>query len=1213
MVCNDPVGKGNLAACAQGARQFLAGLGLLAAAVACGDPVATAKTAPATPDTTDPDGGQDGTEPTDAPAVVDTAAPLDGDAAIEAKGPELTDAPDIQTAPDVGCLTDNQCVGAVPVTGCTVAVCQKGLCILGPKPGTCCDDAPCDDGVQCTKDKCDVATNTCQNAPIAGCCQNQKKYLNVGFEQAPVGVAATYEGFVQSPDPKDASYPNGNVKWQVETRRAHSGTHSLYFGNECGTYDSEMKGALACKESAVSLALYTALKSSEVQIPAGEAALLSFWMWVDTQPVLTQLHWTQTQKGENDCSPKCGIGATCAANANGKTECVKQPQKAGTCKVPCDPGTTCVDVGGGNSACVNESDVMTVRINGAVKPTLTSTEFDKSTKGQWKHFVVNLAEYAGKSVQILWEFKTNTNRNAYEGIYLDDVGIETYCVKKDEKSEGFASCDEKTACPDDKKECSADVCTPFTNLKVQGLCLYDKVANCCAGSIDCDDAKDCTVDACNKAVGKPTGSCSHKPDSNKEQCCKAEKLFGDNFEAGSLAGWATVLSNSQQVLWQLHKSGGTGGGAAMYFGNAAQTNYDDPTIKPNGPKGRVCSVKKVKLTDTAAYNVAKFQLKMETEWSGKKKESYVNPAVVQGQPVEKVDYLNVEVRVAGVVQTVWSSDSVYGTTEGQFLPVTVDLDKFAGKEVELCFYFDAGDSAANAAKGITIDDVQIAVACEKEVCTVAEHCAAECDAVLDTPSCEAGKCVCTKIPGKCKDDASCDDKDSCTDQACKLGKCEYTMKSPTCCAAKTPYQESFDAGVAGAALPTGWKVTGLPGTALNGKPYDQTIKWNITDLKAKSPQFSLYFGNNGTYNAGASAPGGLARSPEVTLPANGTTLLTFALFLSTEWDPNPKDPTKVFKAPPPGIVVDRLRVGLNDPKQADAAKANAWLWDSYAIEGTTAGNWQVVVVAVPDAWKGKTAKLQFEFDAGHDNNNIYEGAYIDNVHLTTVCDVPECVEDKKCVPAVPDVCKKYYCSAQTVANQLSFACKADFKPGPTCCSSSVALAAETFESAKLGAWAGSCNNTLVKWQASPHKYLAGLYEAYMGNQEKQNYADGTSIVVCSLTSPLVTLSSDLKKEAFLQFKAWIDVETNSFEKLRVVATTFAGNQKLTKVIWDKAVAKDMTLAEYKMAIEKKINVSEFKGKGAVSFSFEFDSLDAKKNADFKGVYLDDLTVTEPCL
>ena len=81
------------------------------------------------------------------------------------------------TCADIDADGVGDCVQCVADSDCWLTnVCQLGAscvdheCVYVDDPDCCLDDFDCDDGVACTTDSCDVATNTCLFAPIDGCC-----------------------------------------------------------------------------------------------------------------------------------------------------------------------------------------------------------------------------------------------------------------------------------------------------------------------------------------------------------------------------------------------------------------------------------------------------------------------------------------------------------------------------------------------------------------------------------------------------------------------------------------------------------------------------------------------------------------------------------------------------------------------------------------------------------------------------------------------------------------------------------------------------------------------------------------------------------------------------------------------------------------------------------------------------------------------------------
>lgn len=1134
---------------------------------------------------------EDDVAPTPKPDVIDIAQGTDastGTTDAEQPGTDAVVATDVAAGTDAvtqdikpPCQSDNGCKDFL-VKACEMAVCNLGTgqCEAKPKPGTCCTDAQCDDNNTCTLDKCDVTSAKCENGPIANCCVDQQIVLDVGFEQK------VLEGFTSVDSGK-----NGNVDWRVETKRARTGKYSVYLGNECSTYDTSISAATACQGGGTGQPINARLRSPSINLPAGKNSILHFWLWLDTEPPYS----------------------------------LKSP---GNCAKPCGAAQSCVNVGQDGSVCVNESDLLRLRINDQLLD-WNSLTIGKTTEGNWRHVAVNLAAWTGKGVQVSWEFATaNGQQNGYEGVYLDDIRVETLCADDN------TLCDAGELCSDDGNPCSNETCNVFVNGQT-GLCFYDKIPSCCTSAVDCSDKNDCTVDVCNKAPADATGSCKNPPNTENAQCCLPTKLYSDPLDTASVTkdgaggSWKVVSSNSQTVGWQINATGGATG-TGLTFSDATFAKYDDQSIKPQGPRGVVCS-KQVTLSAGTLYNVATFQLKLSTEWDGQPKDQYVNPPDIEG--AAKADVFSVYVESAGQLcgpteckapgvtlpEGLWTSDKIQGSTDGKWLPVSINLDKWAGKPVRLCFGFDAGDSFANSAGFATVDDVSIEVVCSEGACNFDAQCADACGS-CQAGLCVGGSCVCEAVAGCCTKAADCDDGDTCTTETCGAdGQCTYNQISPTCCSNKTPLSTNFEGD---GKLPSGWKTAFLTGQPQeSSKAYSKLVNWTVTPTKAfGGSTYSMYFGTNGvTYNAGNEVPAAVVRSTDLQIPGNGTTLVTFNLYLSTEWNPPANNPNYKFsldKALWDTITVDRLRVGFYDPTIIDQKKATTWAWTSYSIEGTTNGKWASVVFAVPEAVKGKKMRLAVEFDAGSTTLNNYEGAFIDNLELSTVCEAPACISDEQCIPASPDVCKKYYCAKDP--NAALFSCQEDVKAGPTCCVSTVAVPQETFEGGdiKLTSYVADGNSNIAKWQVVPKKYGNGQFELYFGNPAATNYADavipGTAGAKGTVTlTKSAPLSADVKKNAFLNLKAWFDIE-KQFEKFEIRVTVLEAGIK-DELVWtnlDKTYFNPDT--QLKTPLNLQINLAKYKGLGNLQFTISFDSIDKNKNDQFGGIWLDDISITEPC-
>lgn len=694
----------------------------LLSSAGCSDPAPE----PAKKDTSSAD--SDASDVSGADTASDTEVPQDSDASSgDSSGSDAANldsadsAADGDAAVDVAqCATASDCDGTLTLTACQQASCEAGECKASAKPlPFCCSDAACDDKDECTEDSCDPATSKCENKVDPKCCTGKQTMFKSGFEAASLGDLKISD-----------SAGNGGVTWSQSTARAHSGKASLYFGNACKTYDTSMTVDGGCKAGKDAQPVSSTLTSGEFLLPAGTVAHVQFWLWLDAEPPLT------------DSFP------------------------AGKCASACALNSACVVVNG-VSQCLPERDVLNVNLlqGGKTIPLFSSLSIGKTTGGTWKQIALDLSAFGGSAAKLQWQFASGTAlKNHYEGIYLDDVVIETVCAQN--------ACSPTAPCAADGNACSADPCTPYNNGKNgAGACLYGAIPGCCADDGDCKDDNACTVDSCKQ------GQCSFVPDASKPSCCKPSVPFGDDFDGGSLAsvGWTALEQNSTAVQWRLLSAAS---GSALAFANEDGSSYADSSLSEEvGAKGTLCSPS-VQLKEGTLYNLLTFQLKLETEWSGADAKAYKNPPV-EGLP--KYDAFGVQVLVDSQLQPAWSSDAIYGTTEGKWQTITVSLDAWAGKKVQVCLSFDAGDGSKNDYSGAWIEDLAVKIACSKQACYLDSECAAKSCGACEQAKCDAAAgCVCAKVSGCCAGDGDCTDTDPCTTDVCKSGVCKND-KVANCC------------------------------------------------------------------------------------------------------------------------------------------------------------------------------------------------------------------------------------------------------------------------------------------------------------------------------------------------------------------------------------------------------------------------------------------------
>ena len=1193
-------------------QRVLAVLALSAALAACGSKTVTPPADTGPGDDTSDDVSTDDAGDTGPSDVGSDAAPAD-------TGPDIQ--PDIQ--PDVPpvdvaleCKIDDDCFkvkNADPQ--CQVTTCVDNKCTdpkLKPGANVCCSDTDCAD-ILCQTAACNKATAQCEYSVKPLCCPDKETPLpKVKFEDGTLSSFATNVSTTAT---------GSTVNWQVSNKRAHTGKSSVYFGNECYNYDTSATPATSCQSTGGAAKVTGKLTSTEIVIPKDKATgapkptVLHYWLWLDASPAFVKLN----------------------------------PGNAGTTCTSCAIDQVCVNFGGGaKDACMTETDVLTVSVNGAsgATPVWSSVKIDKSTGGKWEHRVINLAGF-GDSVTVTWQFVGKAGTTEYEGLYLDDIEVETLCATDN------SGCDTKTACTNTTgNACAQTDCTFYDNVTDKGICFGDLTPGCCAGVADCQDNNTCTIDSCAIVGAAATGLCSNVPDASQSQCCLPSNLYADGYENG-ISAWKNVGSNSTTVGWKVNPTGGTTGSKSLVFSDSTFQSYADPKLTTQGPKGTICSPE-IQLQSGTLYDVVKFSVSLITEWCGQT--TYNNPPGSQapctadadcktaGESCNKVlgvcalnsplDKLTVTfltggqycgatecTQVVGNIKTpLWSSDLIKGCNDGNYQTVKLHLDQFAGKKGRVCFTFDAGDPSGNAFAGPNIDDFSMDITCQDTVCAVDSDCDSKCKPTVEKGKCDpttgAGICSC-QPSGICVVDTDCDDKDSCTVDTCVQGKCDSVLTAGCCTEKSQIPSESFEK-TGGTALPTGWATSFATAAASpTGDPYDTTLKWHISqdNFYGTSPDlYSLYFGSTlGNYDAGSQkVPYGLVNSAPVAVPVNGTTIVTFHLNLSTEWDA-----PAVFAVPQYNgtvFAVDRLRFGFVDPTDPTNI---TWAWSSYDIGGTTNGQWMPISVKAPAAVAGKTVQLVWEFDAGNPKNNNHIGPYIDAISMWTTCAAPVCVADADCTPATPDPCTSYACALDETAK--TFSCGTGFKAGPGCCQPTSPLPAVTFENATLGSLTGSATpGILTSWSAIPHKYMNGKYEAYFGNPAKWNYDDPTTpagscgAVTSDLYTQVLKIGTNPKQSAQLQFAIYADIEqpvgTFQTEHFQVIIKNGAQSQ----MIWD---ATDPTTGLKPTQFKSKQNIvlplTKWQGLNII-VEFHFDTGDCTLNDKYEGVFLDDIQVTEPC-
>ena len=304
----------------------------------------------------------------------------------------------------------------------------------------------------------------------------------------------------------------------------------------------------------------------------------------------------------------------------------------------------------------------------------------------------------------------------------------TYCYFQENKS----CCNDVGDC-DDGNPCTADACP------VPGeLCKHDTVAACCLSAAQCNDGDDCTEDTCtaNKCghknvCCKSSSDCDDKDDTctedscvggkcqwkqtNKPGCCTplvAEYHFNDG---GQGAGWTFQKCTPSvsyyspvgcvngsgakpQKGWQvdpaaLQKKSANG---ALYYGDPNAKNFNF------GANAGVAMSPKIKIPQ------GKSQVEFWIYWDTETGTKYDKSAVFLFLDGVKQNVGSTGMPNSGALY--YSGTGVYGSAK-KWYHVKADTSAWAGKELQLQFYFNSGDSAVNSGQGIFVDDIKLTVDC----------------------------------------------------------------------------------------------------------------------------------------------------------------------------------------------------------------------------------------------------------------------------------------------------------------------------------------------------------------------------------------------------------------------------------------------------------------------------------------------------------------------
>ena len=709
------------------------------------------------------------------------------------------------------------------------------------------------------------------------------------------------------------------------------------------------------------------------------------------------------------------------------------------------------------------------------------------------------------------------------------------------------------------------------------------------------------------------------------------------------------------MTWQVTNATASDGSYALYYGNGEDYDCGQALCAAQ------VTTPEINLEDVEdIYDLRlSFSVNMSTEWDVVEPGDYPpnNASVVQ------IDVLYVEVLVDGVVTEVWNSDVLTGTTYGIWEDAWANLSAYKGEIVQLRFRFYTGTAqpANNDSTGVFVDQIRVEKVCGT-VCEAAMDCTGggDCTAAM----CDFGVCSYPVDPECCTDEinADCDDDNPCTNDSCQGGTCSHVFSGEQDCCSPNPsvFADSFLS-----AQNTAWYVPeSIPscGTFPNECEEEEgencatcptdcgacPVGWNVTSDQSFTAPFSLYFGNpvSGNYENGQDKAQGWMAGPDVVIPPYGIPAVSFHLWLDTEHTAI----SDLFEQQVPWDIL-RLHVQTKDGEVYDDMVEiwNSMAWDTKGSTWDTQADdvvWKQIYVALDGMdLANETVRFVFEFDSDDDNANAFQGAYVDDFKVFTLCDAAfQCLSAYDCPETTPgsEDCSKELCDGADGPGGISGTCYAEANPAlQGCCVQEIIgeMASDFDGPCGMEDWVASPtpDQTDVAWQTwdEENHTQGGECSLYFGNPATGSYDNPGQTPQGIVTSPTWEIPAGLDAEVEVSFWLWMDLEDTwsltdvlSLHMGLKFLDILPANEEV--LLWSKAC--DMALGLCDMAgfetycdawgctnwpwgqwkhVTVTIPTSQFTGYGYLEFWFEFNAQDDVNNEGV-GIFVDDFQVKTTC-
>jgi hypothetical protein len=384
---------------------------------------------------------------------------------------------------------------------CTPSRCVGGLCLSLPRASCCAADAECDDANACTVDTCPVVAGDCAHAWRAHCCLDA---TDCDDANPCTDDGCTGAGGICTHDQVDACcLTNGDCDDHLgATLDLCLAAACVHKPAGCTTAtDCDDADACTTAECLTGACTYLPVPTPECCAPSLLAA--DFDQQGASPFALSPAGWRLSEARHGDSGPASLFLGPPATPAVGSPAPEVPWIATATCPPLALPGAAesrlafsiFIDL-------EPEPEVSPLRVRVlADDGPLTVWDLQHLEPGdyrRWLYQEVDLSTFQGQSVRLEIRYEDpNGTTGLAEGIYLDDVRVETTCAPP--------PCTTDADCPT-PEACLAAAC-------VDGRCLTARVPECCVIPADCVDGDDCTLDACGG------GTCTHEP---VPGCCNVD-------------------------------------------------------------------------------------------------------------------------------------------------------------------------------------------------------------------------------------------------------------------------------------------------------------------------------------------------------------------------------------------------------------------------------------------------------------------------------------------------------------------------------------------------------------------------------------------------------------------------------------------------------------------------------------------------------------------